>query len=1002
METQSIATTASPPQLADFVAFCEQETGRRFGGHREFDEYSIASYREFWSLFLRWSEPLREGDAEPVCSEDDCERATFFPALRLSYAENLLRPVEGGDETEPAIIARHADGSASRLSRTELRKRVRRLAAHLRALGIEPGDRVAAIAANNAEVIVGALAAATVGATFSSAAPEMGAPAIVSRFAQLSPRLLLANLESGGTPAAVLGERVAAVASSLPSLQAVVALDDGPAPSGLDRPLLRLAELLASEPDAPLPGGWERFPFNHPLFVLFTSGTTGPPKCIVHGAGGTLLEHLKEQRLHLDLGRDDVLFFQTSAAWMMWNWQLSALACGTTVVVYDGPLAGPQTLWEIVAEEGVTMFGTSPPYLQLCQDSGYSPRRQAPSPRLRSVLSTGSVLRDWQYDWVGAEVGPVKLQSISGGTDIVGCFVLGHPQLPVRRGMIQCRSLGLDVRALPGGEAPSGSRVGELVCRNPFPSRPLGFLGDDGSRFHEAYFSQNEGVWTHGDLIEFDDDGQCRIHGRSDGVLNIQGVRIGPAEIYQALHEVPEVVDAMAVEQRLERESRLVLLVVLREGTALDADLTLRIRRAIAGHATALHVPRLIVAVPQLPVTHSGKRSERAGRDAVAGRAAVNDRALANPEALEQIRTAVAEAERERDESRGSPTETGTTLTAVRAIWEEVLGVSPLAVDDDFFAIGGTSLMAVEVFTLIEDRLGIDLPPSTLLEAPTIAALSAVVEDPSLQVNPLVRMRRGANGPPLFIVHSIWGDVLGMREITAAIGIDLPVYGLRARGVAADRADHVSVEGMARDYIAVMRDAQAHGPYRVTGHSFGALIAFEIARQLTEQGERVEWLGLIDGELSTGCHPPLRRWGHRLALPFHYLRAALRDPRAALGTAVRMVPAMARRVILRLFPKAPLASRPAEWLEDVPVADREQAAVYLEAADAYRPRPYPGPVTYFLPTVRRFHVFADPMPVWRRVSRGGLSVKPVPGPHVGMVRGESARVIARRIDEDLG
>jgi acetoacetyl-CoA synthetase len=1001
METRAV-TAASTPQLDDFVAFCERETGRRFESHRDLDEFAASAYRDFWGLFLRWSDPLREGDAEPVCTDDRAEFATFFPELRLNYAENLLRSTSADGDKGPAIVARRADGSSRRISRGELRNLVRRLAAHLRSLGVEPGDRVAAIAANNAEVIIGALAAATIGATFSSAAPEMGAPAILSRFQQLSPKLLLAGLESHGPAVANLGERVAAVAGALSSLRAVVALDEGPAPAGLEQPLLRLGELLASAPQEPLAEGWERFPFNHPLFILFTSGTTGPPKCIVHGAGGTLLEHLKEQRLHLDLDEDDVLFFQTSAAWMMWNWQLSALACGCAVVVFEGTLAGASTLWEIVAEEEVTVFGTSPPYLQLCQDSGYSPARQAPAPRLRSVLSTGSVLRDWQFDWVAEEVGPVKLQSISGGTDIVGCFVLGHPRLPLRRGMIQCRSLGLDVRALPTAETPSGSPVGELVCGNPFPSRPLGFLGDDGGRFHEAYFSQNEGFWTHGDLIEFDRDGQCRIHGRSDGVLNIQGVRIGPAEIYEALHDVPDVVEAMAVEQRRDGDSLLVLLVVLGGGVELDAPLTLRIRRAIAAHATPLHVPRLVVAVPQLPVTHSGKRSERAGRDAVEGRAAGNDRALANPQALEEIRVAVAEAERAREEGAELPPREGTTVERVRAIWEEVLGVTPLALDDDFFAIGGTSLMAVEIFTLLEDRLGVDLPPSALLEAPTIATLAAVVEDPLLHVEPLVRMRRGAQVPPLFIVHSIWGDVLGMREVTAAMASDVPVYGLRARGVPADHAARVSVEGMAGDYVAVMREAQPHGPYRVTGHSFGALIAFEIARQLAEQGERVEWLGLIDGELSTNCHPPLRRLGHRLALPYHYLRAAFRDPRAAICTAVRVVPGMLRRGVLRLFPRAPLDSRPAEWLEDVPEADRAQAAVYLDAADSYRPQPYAGPVTYFLPSVRRFHVFADPMPVWTRVAEAGLAVERVPGPHVGMVRGEAARVIARRIDHDLG
>src|SRR6476620_2102612 len=681
-EPSDLPANSGKSQHAEFVAHCESSLGRGFGSPQEFQAWSVESFREFWRLFVEWADPIREGEPEPVCTSDACEAASFFPNLRLSYAENLLEPRGAGGDERVAILSRRGDGSRRELSRRELREQVRRLAAHLRGLGIGSGDRVVAIAANGPEAIVGALAAATLGATFSSAAPEMGAAAILSRFEQLSPKLLLTGSGHGG-----LEEIIA----SLPTVVATIALDDGPLPDGIGGPTLRLAELLASPPPEPLADGWERFPFNHPLFILFASGTTGAPKCIVHGAGGTLMEHLKEHRLHLDLGPSDVLFFHTSTAWMMWNWQLSALAAGCSIVVYDGPLAGPSTLWEIVAEEGVTSVGTSPPYLQLCEDAGYSPRRESSAPALRSVLSTGSVLRDWQFDWVAEEVGPVKLQSISGGTDIVGCFVLGHPALPVRRGMIQCRSLGLDVQALDTDRTPTDSPVGELICRNPFPSRPLGFLGDDGSRFHEAYFSQNEGVWTHGDLIEFDVDGQARIHGRSDGVLNVQGIRIGPAEIYGALHDVPEVVESMAVEQDHGGDVRLVLLVVLRGGIPLDSALTRRIRRAIARHATAQHVPHLIVSVPELPVTHSGKRSERAGRAGVEGAATTNDEALANPGVLAVIRRATVDAERRR--TPASDDDDGTIEGRVRAIWEEVLGVDALGADDDFFELGGTSLM---------------------------------------------------------------------------------------------------------------------------------------------------------------------------------------------------------------------------------------------------------------------------------------------------------------------
>ncbi len=688
---------------------------------------------------------------------------------------------------------------------------------------------------------------------------------------------------------------------------------------------------------------------------------------------------------------------------MMWNWQLSALACGARIVVFDGPLAGPGTLWEIVAGEEVTVFGTSPPYLQLCQDSGYSPRRVAPARALRTVLSTGSVLRDWQYDWVAEEVGPVKLQSISGGTDIVGCFLLGHPDLPVVRGMIQSRSLGLDVQALATEATPTDSPIGELICRNPFPSRPLGFLGDqDGSRFHDSYFAANEGVWTHGDLVEFDPEGRARIHGRSDGVLNIQGVRIGPSEIYAALHEIPEVQEAMAVEQRREDGVRLVLLVDLREGATLDAELTLRIRRTIGLQTTALHVPRLVVAVAELPVTHSGKRSERAGRDAVEGREAANRRALANPGSLEQIRIAVDEAEAALA-ARGlaSLPTNATTAEKVGAIWESVLGVEGVGDEEDFFALGGTSLQAVRVFTQIRDRLGVDLPLSVLIEAPTVAELAAVVDDPGKHFDPLVLMRPGNDGPPLFLVHSIWGDVLGMRQIAVAMSGDVPVYGLRARGLQGEEPQG-SVEEMAATYVEVIRRQQARGPYRIAGHSFGGLLAFEIARLLAEQGEEIAWLGLIDAELSIAAHARGRRWGHRLALPYHLARAALRNPRAAVRALLEQIPKLLRRGFSRFQRDEALAEAEATWMEGASAAHQRLATHFLQVAADYRPHLYRGSMTYFLPTIRRFHLFADPLPVWRRVTAGTIEIERVPGPHVGMVSGDSAPVVAALIDRHLG
>jgi acetoacetyl-CoA synthetase len=981
-------------QLSSFVEECEAQLGERFASPQDFHDFSVRRFRDFWRLFLDQLDLAFVGEPEPVCNDDRCELASFFPNLRLNYAENLLEAHLPDQDEQIALVGRRGDGTRRELTRRELREQVRAVAAHLRALGVGPGDRVVAIAANTPETVIGALATVALGATFSSAAPEMGAPAILSRFEQLAPKLLLADLGA---------DSVAEVVGSLPSLEALVALDDGAAPAGVELSVRRLAELATTPPPAPLSAGWERFPFNHPLFILFTSGTTGPPKCIVHGAGGTLLEHLKEHRLHGDLGPEDTLFFQTSAAWMMWNWQLSALACGARVVLYGGPLTDAGTLWRIVAEEKVTVFGTSPPYLQLCEDSGYSPRHEAPAPSLRSVLSTGSVLRDWQFDWVAEEVGPVALQSISGGTDIIGCFALGHPELPVRRGMLQSRSLGLDVQALPSETTPSASQIGELVCRNPFPSRPLSLLGDeDGSRFHDAYFAENEGVWTHGDLIEFDEDGQARIHGRSDGVLNIQGVRIGPSEIYQALREVPEVQEAMAVEQRREDGARLVLLAVLREGARLDHELTLRIRKTIATQTTALHVPELVVAVEELPVTHSGKRSERAGRDAVEGREPANRRALANPGSLQQIRRAVAEAEAAlAGGGVAALSDDASTRDKVRAIWETALGLQEIGEDEDFFGLGGTSLQAVEVFTRIRDQLGVELPLSALIEAPTIAALTAAVEDPGRHFQPLVLMRAGNDGPPLFLVHSIWGDVLGMRQITAAMKGDVPVYGIRARGLNPGEEPQRSVEEMAATYVALIREVQPEGPYRLAGHSFGALLAFEIARLLTDQGVQVAWLGIIDAELNDAAHTPARRWGHRLALPFHYARAALRRPRAAIKAFSRVVPNLLRRGFSHLQRDAALAESEATWMEGASEAHQRLATHFLELAAAYRPRPYRGSMTYFLPTVRRFHLFADPLPAWRRVTAGTIEIERVPGPHVGMVGGEAGQVVAAQIDRHL-
>jgi acetoacetyl-CoA synthetase len=636
------ADTAARSQMAQFMTYCSGATGIGFDWD-SFSRWSSKSWRDFWRLFLDWSGAKVSGSPEPVCAGNDIRTASFFPDLRLSYAGNLLGTAADGCGDNLALIAVDETGRRKSWTRNELRSRVEAAARGLNALGIRPGDRVAAIARNDDAAIVACLAATSLGATWSSIGPDQGSESVLARFCQLDPCLMFvvgSHPYQGAQRS--LRDRLEAIVAGLPTVGSIVSLDgDIAALEGLSRQVRTLQD-LETEGASDVPFMWPDLPFNHPLFVMFSSGTTGAPKCIVHGIGGTLLEHVKELRLHSDFKAGDRLLFTTSCGWMMWNWQLSALASGAAIVTYDGSptFPTPDALWQVVAREKVTVFGTSPAFMNYCNDFAIVPKDIADLSSLRAIQSTGSVLPDRLYDWVQANVGDIPLQSISGGTDIIGCFVLGNPMLPVWRGESQSISLGLDVCSLrPDGAADDS--VGELICSNPFPSRPLGLFNDPtGERFHAAYFAQNKGVWTHGDFMILTSHGGARILGRSDGVMNIRGIRIGPAEIYAILLDIPEIRLAMAVEQQAPQDpggTRLVLLVVLRDGAVLDRKLTLRIKKDLSSRASMAHVPAAIVAVDDLPATHNGKMSERAARDAVNGKVPENLAALRNPVCLQTL-----------------------------------------------------------------------------------------------------------------------------------------------------------------------------------------------------------------------------------------------------------------------------------------------------------------------------------------------------------------------------
>jgi acetoacetyl-CoA synthetase len=626
-------------RLTAFTRELEARTGRTFEDFAALHRFSIGAPAEFWRGVWDFCGVIGDRGDRVASDLDQMPGGKFFPDARVSFVENVLRR----HDDRPAIVALGERGDERTLTFTELHTEVRRAAGALRSAGVGTGDRVCGIVANTPEAIVAALGAAAIGAVWSSCSPDFGVEGVIDRFGQISPSVLVAveGYDYAGKRRDCLA-KLPDIVDRLPSVRQVVVIphDGGTgAPSGI-RSAVRWDDWVAAA--APVEGAFERFSFNHPLYILYSSGTTGVPKCIVHGAGGTLIQHLKEHQLHCDIARDDRVFYFTTCGWMMWNWLVTTLASEATVVLYDGSPFHPtgHRLFELADRVGVTLFGTSAKFIDAVHKAGLTPRETHDLRSIRTITSTGSPLSPESFDFVyGSIKADVHLASISGGTDIVSCFVGGNPNAPVWRGEIQGPGLGMDVDVFDEDGRSLAREAGELVCKAPFPSMPVAFWNDpDGARYRAAYFERFPGVWCHGDWVEATEHGGYIIFGRSDATLNPGGVRIGTAEIYRQVEQLPEVVESLAVGQDWAGDQRIVLFVRLAPGAVLDAALKTRIADQIRTNTSPRHVPAHILQVADIPRTKSGKIVELAVRDVIHGRAVKNREALANPEALDLYR----------------------------------------------------------------------------------------------------------------------------------------------------------------------------------------------------------------------------------------------------------------------------------------------------------------------------------------------------------------------------
>ena len=620
--------------LKKFTEFVEKNTGKHFKSYDELHHFSISN-PEFWRFIIEFCKVEGEWNG-PIYEGENIFSAQWFPQSKLNFAENMLK----NRSDDEALIFRCEDRISETLSFAELYNQVSKTAQHLKELGVTKGDRVAGFLPNFAGSIVAMLATASVGAIWSSCSPDFGEQGVIDRFGQIEPKVLFCvdgYFYNGKTHNCL--DKIKSFTARLPSLKQVVIFDYASLSNIIINNSISYQEILENYEAIEI--GFERVGFDHPLYIMYSSGTTGVPKCIVHGHGGTLVQHLKEHQLQTNISSGDRVFYFTTCSWMMWNWLVSALGTGATIMLYDGSPTYPDNtvLWQFADEEEFSHFGTSAKYIETLMKDDVNPSSIFKLSNLKVICSTGSPLSAECYDYIYNNVGYVHLASISGGTDIVSCFVLGVPNIPVRRGEIQGAGLGMAVEIWDDSGRVNRGERGELVCTKPFPSRPVKFWNDiDGKKYHAAYFDRFEGVWAHGDFAEQTPDGGYIIYGRSDATLNPGGVRIGTAEIYRQVDRVKEVLESIVIGQIWESDTRIVLFVKLREGINLTETLADTIKKLIKNNCTSRHVPSKILQVEDIPRTKSGKIVEIPVRDIVHGREVKNKEALANPEALDYFK----------------------------------------------------------------------------------------------------------------------------------------------------------------------------------------------------------------------------------------------------------------------------------------------------------------------------------------------------------------------------